>query len=156
MVTALLPIIFIVALSIPDGLEVKTFGKFQNNFFAKISGLWFCWNFRAIYFCFQACGSVDARFNKRLSLRQRRVKNDETVRESILPQYYVLSYLAIHPHQYPHSNLSIYLIVTRSVRIVFNCNSVKTKPRRSHHLAWTSLGGTKSRGRRRRRSGIWP
>jgi len=50
MVTALLPIIFIVALSIPDGLE--------------------------------ACGSVDARFNKPLRLRQRRVKNDETERPS--------------------------------------------------------------------------
>ena len=53
MVTALLPIIFIFALSIPDGLEVKSFGKFQNNFFAKISGLWFCWNFRAIFFVFR-------------------------------------------------------------------------------------------------------
>ena len=55
MVTALLPIIFIFALSIPDGLEVKFFGKqllcqnfrivvllkFQSNFFL-FSGLWFC------------------------------------------------------------------------------------------------------------------
>ena len=53
MVTALLPIIFIFALSFPDGREVKSFGKFQNNFFAKISGLWFCWNFRAIFFVFR-------------------------------------------------------------------------------------------------------
>ena len=151
MVTALLPIIFIFALSIPDGLEVKFFGKqlLCQNFRIVV-----LLKFQSNFFCFQACGSVDARFNKRLSLRQRRVKNDETVRESILPQYYVLSYLALHPQQYPHSNLSIYLIVTRSVRIVFNYNSVKTEPRRSHHLAGTSLGGTKSRGRRRKRSEI--
>ena len=35
MVTALLPIIFIVALSIPDGLEVKTFGKFHDCGFVE-------------------------------------------------------------------------------------------------------------------------
>ena len=53
MVTALLPIIFIFALSIPDGLEVKSFGKFQNNFFAKISGLCFVEISEQFFFVFR-------------------------------------------------------------------------------------------------------
>ena len=35
MVTALLPIIFIVALFIPDGLQVVTFGKFHDCGFVE-------------------------------------------------------------------------------------------------------------------------